>query len=200
MKLSWKDNRGFTLVELIITMAVMTIVAGAIGVLMMQGSKSYSSAKSELDLQMESQTLLAQLNTMIMESNSAHYDDTNHILTLYQIKTIPATAGAVSGGAVTKEVKDTKFIQLKNNKLYLYEHDHDQTKPASGGSVDCGGCGKYTSDGLLADYMEDFTVTPKGALPEGNNAITVHLKMKSGKRTYDAEATTKIRNKLVTYP
>lgn len=197
MKLSWKDNRGFTLVELIISMAVMTIVAGTISLLMIQGSKSYSNAKSELDLQMESQTVMAQLNTMIMEANMVNYDSTNHVLTLYQIETLPATAGSVS---IPKQVNDIKFIQFKNNKLYLYEHDHDQLKPASGGSVDCAGCGKYTADGLLADYIEDFYVTPEGDLPADNTAVTVHLKMKSGIQSYDAEAITKIRNKLVTNP
>lgn len=197
MKLSWKDNRGYTLVEMVITMAVMTIVAGVVAILMYNGSKSYTSAKSELDLQMESQTLLAQLNTMIMESNMAHYDDTNKVLTLYQIDTLPATTGAVS---IPKQVTNVKFIQQVGDQLFFYEHDHDQTKPASGGSIACSGCSKYTSDGLLSDYISDFSVTPVGDVPLGDSNVTVHLQMKSAKRTYDAEITSKIRNKLVTYP
>lgn len=197
MKLNWKDNRGYTLVEMVISMAVLTIVAGAVAFLMFQGSKSYTNAKAELDLQMESQTLLAQLNTMIMESNMAHYDDTNKVLTLYQIDVLPASTGAVS---IPKQVTNVKFIQQVGDQLYYYEHDHDQTKPASGGSVDCGGCSKYTPDGLLSDYISDFSVTPEGYVPLNSNAVTVHLQMENNKKKYDAEITSKIRNGLVTYP
>ena len=83
--LNWKDKRGYTLVELIISMAILAIVGGAITLLMQSGSRSYSNTKAELDLQMESQTLMAQLNTMIMESNCVKYDDVNNALILYQI-------------------------------------------------------------------------------------------------------------------
>lgn len=197
MTLGWKDNRGFTLVELVISMAIMSIVAGTVGILMVQGSKGYRNAKSELDLQMESQTVMAQLNTMIMESNMVNYDPVNQVMTLYQIETLPATAGAVS---IPTKVRNVKFIQYKNEKLYLYEHDHDQIKPASGGSVSCSGCGKYTSDGLLAEYIESFSVTPEGDLNKDCKTVTIHLGMKNGIKKYDADVTTKIRNKLIAYP
>lgn len=189
--------------ELIISMAVMVIVVGAITLLMQTGTRSYSFAKSELDLQMESQTLLAQMNTMILEANSAHYDNENHILTLYQIesRSLPATSGSIGTGdskfIESKTVKNMKFIQFDEaeNKLYLYEHDHDQIKPASGGSIECSpNCDLYSADALFAEYIEKFDVSIE------ENNVTIHLGMKSGKVKYEVDATTKIRNKLVTYP
>lgn len=189
--------------ELIISMAVMVIVVGAITLLMQTGTRSYSFAKSELDLQMESQTLLAQMNTMILEANSAHYDSENHILTLYQMesRSLPATSGSIGAGdskfVESKTVKNMKFIQFDEaeNKLYLYEHDHDQIKPASGGSIECSpNCDLYSADALFAEYIEKFDVSIE------ENKVTIHLGMKNGKVKYEVDATTKIRNKLVTYP
>lgn len=188
--------------ELVISMGILTIVGGTLAILMIQGSKGYRNAKSELDLQMESQTVMAQLNTMIMESNMVNYDKVNHVLTLYQIENLPTTAGAVSP---PKQVNNIKFVEYKDEKLYLYEHDHDQTRPASGGSVECSGCSEYIAGEpieahLLAEYIEDFSVTPQGDLTKESPTVTITLKMKSGIQKYNADATTKIRNKLVAYP
>lgn len=201
--LKWNDNKGFTLVELIISIAVMSVVALTITILMQTGSKSFSNAKSELNVQMESQTLLAQINTMIMESNSVHYDKDNDILTLYQIdsKSVAATAGSIGankdGFVETKTVKKMKFVKYDSAKqeLYLYEHDHDQIKPASGGSISCAPeCALYDSDALFAEYVNKFEVTINGS------NVNIHLGMKKQNSSYEVDATSKIRNKLITYP
>ena len=201
--LNWKDSRGFTLVELVISIGVLSLVVGAVAIMLRTGTRAFSLAKSELDVQMESQTLLAQINTMIMESNSVHYDKDNNILTLYQMecKSVPATSGSILTGnekyVETKTVKEMKFIKFDSakNELYLYEHDHDQVKPASGGSVDCSPeCSLYTSDGLFSEFVNKFDVSI-----DGNN-VTIHLAMENGKVDYEVDATSKIRNKLVTYP
>ncbi len=210
--LNWKDNKGYTLVELIISMAVFAVVLGAMTLLMSNGSKSYSNAKTELDLQMEAQTLMAQLNTMVMESNQAVYDDTNKILTLYQIQkksypistavgatplpTAPAgvspypSPGADDKFLNVKMVKDKKFIKFDRtkHKLYLEEHDNDAVNPASSGSI------SYPQDELFADYIDDFSVTVD------KNEVTVHLSMKCKQKTFNADTTMKIRNQMVTYP
>ena len=47
---------------------------------------------------------------------------------------------------------------------------------------------------LLSDYVNDFKVDIKGS------NVTVSFAMKSGKKTYKIDETTKIRNGLVVYP
>ena len=102
--LSWKDKRGYTLVELIISMAILAIVGGAITLLMQSGTRSYSNTKAELDLQMESQKVMEQLSTMIMESNCVKYDSANNALILYQVVVkkipMPSSSGAAPAGTV----------------------------------------------------------------------------------------------------
>ncbi len=186
-----------------ISIAVMAIVALTITLMMQTGSRSFSNAKSELDVQMESQTLLAQINTMIMESNSVHYDKTNKILTLYQVecKSHPVTAGSINADGKeyieTKTVKEMKFIKFDegSKKLYLYEHNHDQLKPASGGSIQCSPeCALYNGDALFSEFVNKFDVSING------NNVTIHLGMEKKLSKYEVDATSKIRNKLVTYP
>ena len=89
---------------------------------------------------------------------------------------------------MTKTVKDLKVIQFKDGKLYLNEHNADVALPASGGSVSC------TEDDLLSDYISDFKVGIDG------NKVTVSFDMKSGKKTYKIDETTKVRNGMVVYP
>ncbi len=191
------------MVELVISIGVLSLVVGAVAIMLHTGTKAFSLAKSELDVQMESQTLLAQINTMIMESNSVHYDEANDILTLYQISTrnVPVTGGSIHSGnsnfIETKTVEKMKFIKYdsQNDELYLYEHDHDQLKPASGGSISCSPeCALYTDDALFSEFISKFDVSI-----DGSN-VTIHLGMENGKIDYEVDATSKIRNKLVTYP
>lgn len=240
--LNWKDKRGYTLVELIISMAILSVVGGAIILLMQSGTRSYSNTKAELDLQMESQTLMAQLNTMIMESNCVKYDDTNNALILYQVytKKLPkellngsstaapsasapavsadpaataqpeATAGQTADPSASaaasadpassetptdskykelKVVTDLKIIKFDGHKLYLEEHNSDADLPAERPEgLNC------KEEELLSDYINDFKAEIKGS------NVTVSFEMKSGKKTYKIDETTKIRNGLVVYP
>lgn len=195
--LSWKDTRGYTLVELIISMAMLAIVSGTIMFLMQSGTKSYSNTKAELDLQMESQTLMAQLNTMVLEANCVNYDDVNKVLALYQIETekvaLPVPSDAASSlpkYEVHKTVKDLKMIKFhgSNKQLYLEEHDTDVLLPASGGAL------TFYEEELLGDYVSSFDVDV-----EGSN-VTINIEMEKQKKKYVLTETTKMRSGLVTYP
>ena len=51
------DEKGFTLVELVISMGMFSVVMLAILIFMTTGTRSYGTAKNELNLLMESQML-----------------------------------------------------------------------------------------------------------------------------------------------
>ncbi len=171
--------------ELIISMAVFVLVAGAIMMFIYSGSRSYSFAKTEVDLQMETQTLLSQINTMILESDNAVYDAAKKTLTLYQIDTTNVKSPTSGGITVEKNLKNKKVIYFDTatSSLYLEEYADDRT-PACTAS----------EDRLLAQYIDSFqTVIDK-------NKVTVTLEMKNKRRSYKADVTTKMRNGLVEYP
>lgn len=103
-----REEDGFTLIELIISMGVFSIVAIAIALFLQTGTNSYSRARSELNLQMESQMLINQIRDMTYSSNYAEFQpgaaatDPSY-LRLYQIKKDYAwtPSPAPSGAAAT---------------------------------------------------------------------------------------------------
>ena len=56
-----KNNRGFTLVELIVSTAILGIIAVAAGAFMVAGTRTYSSLNYTVRLQYEAQLAMAQL-------------------------------------------------------------------------------------------------------------------------------------------
>lgn len=165
--------------------------------LMQSGTRSYSNTKAELDLQMESQTMMAQLNTMVLEANCVNYDAAHKVLALYQIETekvaLPVPSDATSSlpkYEVHKKVKDLKMIKFNgsNKQLYLEEHDTDVLLPASGGAL------AYSEDELLGDYVTSFDVDVNGS------NVTIRMRMEKQNKKYELVETTKMRSGLVTYP
>ena len=60
-------KKGFTLVEVVVSLAIMTIVAGAIGAFMVAGNNSYMRGNKELTLQEEAQLAANQIIDMIID-------------------------------------------------------------------------------------------------------------------------------------
>lgn len=66
-----KDNKGFSLVEIILTILIMVIVGGAVVGFLIAGSNSYSAVSTDSDLQKESQITMNQLTDMIIDTSHA---------------------------------------------------------------------------------------------------------------------------------
>ena len=64
-----KDHRGITLVELLIAIAISSIIVAAAAFFLMTAQKNYREASASIDLQSESQILMEQLGTWFMEGN-----------------------------------------------------------------------------------------------------------------------------------
>ena len=60
-------KKGFTLVEIIVSLAIMTIVAGAVGAFVIAGNNSYMRGNKELTLQEEAQLTANQMIDLIID-------------------------------------------------------------------------------------------------------------------------------------
>lgn len=78
------NNKGLTLVELMIAMAIATIVIGSITYFMATSTKSYRKANDEITLQLEGQTILNQLKELIIEAHNVKMDESAKTLTIYR--------------------------------------------------------------------------------------------------------------------
>lgn len=123
-----QDNRGLSLVELIIAVTVSLVVLSAVTLFMYSAQKSYKLAAETIDLQVEAQLLMEQLGNWVMESNHVEVvTDTStgiigEILVLYDI---PQNNGReasdwVPGGYTAGDTSATKrIIWAKDGKLYM---------------------------------------------------------------------------------
>ena len=67
------DNRGLTLIELIITVAIIAIFSGVVMTFIMTGSNTYRSTSSNAKVQMETQELVDRMEDLIIDTNRSLY-------------------------------------------------------------------------------------------------------------------------------
>ena len=73
-----KDNRGITLVELVVAISMAVIVMGAATLFIRSAVNGYRKASDTIDLQMESQVVMEQASTWIMEGNNVKVIEGNN--------------------------------------------------------------------------------------------------------------------------
>lgn len=84
MKKLRKNNKGFTLTELIVSIAILSIVAVAACSFMVTGTRTYSSLNYTVRLQYEAQIVMAQLQEYTIDcTDGIAWDDSKSTPTLY---------------------------------------------------------------------------------------------------------------------
>ncbi len=89
-----KENKGLTLVELLITIAILAIVVAAATSFMITGSKSFTKGNADSELQREAELTVNQIEDMVI--------DTNGGLTVEYEYENPGAGEGEDKGAVTK--------------------------------------------------------------------------------------------------
>ncbi len=225
-----KEDDGFTLIELIISMGVFSIVAIALVLFMQTGTNSYQRARNELNLQMESQMLINQIRDMAYSANYAEYEpgagasDPSY-LRLYQIKEdythTPAPSGAttaptstpnpsVSPGAGATAAPSSSLKQVVSCEVICFDPDSKKLyydKNTAAGTADAAvptvslSDSDWCSQHLFCSYMESFEIDTDPATGKiPNNTINLRIKMKAQKQKYELREGITVRNKWVEYP
>lgn len=68
-----KDNKGFTLVELIVSITIFAIVLAAVFGFMLAGSRTYNTVTNRLDLNLQAQLAMNQISDYIIDCNACLY-------------------------------------------------------------------------------------------------------------------------------
>lgn len=178
------DHRGITFVELIIAIAIFTIIMGAATLFLGAAHKNYNHATAQIDLQTESQILMEQLSMWIMEGNRVIKEDDadSTRLIVYQIprKSVDGT---------TEDVKKKIFWMPKDGKK-LYMRSYTITDLAT----DKTDISTLTADEehCIGNYVTDFTPT----ISSDSKKVTISLKMEYLKQKYEIQNEFKVRNAL----
>lgn len=219
-----KDNKGFSLVELLVAITISAIVAGGIGYLLTTSLRMYNKDTVDVSLQQELQITLNQIVDYAMESETIVADFDGTYPDYLALGTFESASGT---GVLDKTKLNAQIIWQDGNKLYLKKttvddfclssnptdadfRKIDKSKiesliPAAGASSDAN---------LLAQYVTEFKVTGIGGIVEvkdesGNvtghayeNPLSIILELEFKKsvatadRNKKVEDTVSLRNKV----
>lgn len=184
-----EDHRGITLIELIIAIAVSTIIMGAATFLLATAQRNYRNASASIDLQSESQIMMEQIGHWIMEGNRVESNAAKNELTIYYIPKNVDAAKLPMGVTATSDLASKRVIWISSNKkLYMKkieniaDPDHDTTTVSASDEVD---------ETCIGEYVTDFEVEAKDA------KVTLSVKLAQGIQKYEMKSEYKVRNELI---
>lgn len=194
-------NKGFSLVELIVVMAIMVIVGGAIAGFLSTSISSYRTVSNEVDLQEEAQLTMNQLETLILNAEAGvNYKYSGTMADSSTIEDLIYNDSQISGDVVQIDSKtlyiynaDCRYIVSWDNVSHTLNYERQEL--VSGGSTISFTPG---TQALLANYVQDFKVN----LDTSKSNTVVKIGMTLGKtptdtKTYTANQNFSLRNQLV---
>ena len=190
-----RDQRGITFIELMIAIAISSIIMIAATMFLGAAHKNYNNASAQIDLQSESQILMEQIGMWVMEGNRVEALD-------------PSTSGAQGGiviyriprktsvenpnGAAAPEPASKRVIWLSASGKKLYTKTADVADPEKDTTVIAADVDEVQQN-LLGEYVTAFTGTVDAS---SQASVTVSFKMQYLKQNYEIQNMFKLRNVL----
>ena len=184
-----KDNHGFTLVELIVCVVILSIVFLAAFGFMTAGARSYTTVQARIDLQFQSQLALNQMGYYLGNANvGVNYSNDK----LYIVS-------ADDGSIVTKDTAcKVQVFALSGGKLTYGSSDPGGIEPiVTDGQYTLNLSCINTSDLVTANVTNfSVTLTPAdaNATVKEINSAEIRLTLQNGNATYTATQTVALRN------
>ena len=190
-----RDQRGITFIELMIAIAISSIIMIAATMFLGAAHKNYNNASAQIDLQSESQILMEQIGMWVMEGNRVEALD-------------PSTSGAQGGiviyriprktsvenpnGAAAPEPASKRVIWLSASGKKLYTKTAAVADPEKDTTVIAANVDEVQQN-LLGEYVTAFTGTVDAS---SQASVTVSFKMQYLKQNYEIQNMFKLRNVL----
>ena len=175
-------NSGFTLVELVIVMAIMGILGLAVAGFIGTSTKQYKYASKDVDLQYEAQLTMNQIGDLIIEAQKG---------VKYEPATVAAPVEVASSDSkliiYNKDCTYNIIYRPSEHKIYLRK---DTLDPATG-AVKADGQGK---ESLMAENVTGFT--PDLSEAESKNSVGIVVDFKAGDKKYTSKQNFTMRNKV----
>ena len=161
------NNKGFSLVELIVSLAIVMIVGGSIVSFLLAGSNSYASVITNTDLQEEAQLVVNQISDMVITAEKAvNFNNSAKKLEVFN--------------------ENEKYeIVFKDADMRLY-YNKFNTRPGTR-DFDI-----VSADVLMAENVADFWADVSKA--ESTNKISIKIVFESKSNTYEKKETITLRN------
>ena len=193
-----KDQRGLTLVELLVAVAIASIVAVSVGTFMVVGARTFTSTSSEVNLQHESQLAYNQLQDLIIDTTLgvtyAYVPDSvgsSEIMILSDAD-IPAGTTVVQKKIYMYNDSVVYVVIWDAADLELYYEEYEVAIDGSGNMTL--GAARETH-ALMAEYITYFGIDVTRL--EEKRIVRVDMTYEKANRNYNASYNITIRNKIV---
>lgn len=164
-----KDNRGLTLIELVVTIAIIAIFGGAVAMLISNGGSSFRSTSGNAQVQMETQEALDQIQNMAIDANRSLYYGTGDIDSLnYVADDIDGAAGSSRKSLVVCSAYESAENQTLEDYVWNYVTWNPATSQLLYSSKEKKGQPKFEAD---VTPTPEITQSPEGKLGEPFGAI-----------------------------
>ena len=195
-------KKGFTLVEIIVSLAIMSIVAGAVGAFVIAGNNSYMRGNKDLTLQEEAQLTANQLIDLII--------DVERGISFHE-----TTGQAVdeAGNTVADNVPVSELLLRNNDNVYmvrwqgqtagaeyasvnqLYLYEAANTKDADGKITAWGDPSdpSQATPSLMAEYVTAFNIDLTNL---EKRKVKLEMTFVYQDKSYNVSETIKLRNDL----
>ena len=192
-----KDDRGITFVELLIAIAISTIILGAATLFLGTAHKNYNHASAQLDLQSESQILMEQLGMWVMEGNRVDVVDNVYAtqLVVYQVPRNIDSADLPSGVSRPAETASKKIFWMPKGSKKLYVKKFTGITDVDTDSSTVSSSDETTAN-CIGEYVTSFIPKVTVDADNKNATVDISLKMECLKQKYEIENEFKVRNAL----
>ncbi len=177
-----ENNKGFTLVELVVAMAIMALVAVGISELMVTGARMFNVIDKDVKVQYESQLAMAQVEDYIIDCNGGIAWE-NGVLWVINVE-------KKADAAANEEAVVTAHTFRQDGDILKYgEITGTVTTVATFVPAD--------SDEIMASYMTNFTVDMEDDIENNQQMSQIDIGMELDYKgsLYDGEQTFALRNK-----
>ena len=184
------DNRGFTLTELIVSIAIFAIVAAAAYGFMVAGAQSYTGVSDKLSRQLRAQMAFSQIENRLIDCDTAVYATGSKLYIVNKNST-----DGTKYDVCVYELKDTDHI------LYFGKHEA-QTLTLSSGKLAASSLTSLTATEVLAKKVASFSAavpnagktTVDGVARARSIQVTLVLQTRTGANGASDTQTVALRN------
>lgn len=206
-----KNQKGFTLVELIIAVAILAVVTLAVSGFIVVGSRSYTSANTDIMLQQDAQLALNQMSDVIIDTTeSISYSGLvgGSMQTVLKDSEFSGEATDKCLAVVNKKPeaddlnqnlsywfyysKDDETIYF--NEVDLYDGIADPDAGPTASEIKDKFDAASTDKAVLAEHVTEFSVDISQF--EQNRVVMLALTFENGNRVYSTSNNVTVRNRI----
>lgn len=190
----WKENtnKGYSLIELIVTLLVSSIVLLAVGTFMNIAIKSYRSTNAEVTLQMEAQAALNMIEDIIVESKEMkYYPSFSYNGTSYQILVMTSQSN--------QEYFYYTILLDPNGHRLLLKKESSVSNSFSASDIEkinttVETCLSDPESYLLANYVTSMVVSPSSAFAPEEAFVSTVLTLSLNGKNFTTSGNISLRN------